>query len=79
MKTPTAALASLLCCGIALAAFAQTNGQPIKLALTEDKVGSEPVTFLPMVGDWAIVQDAGKHWDAVMTPARPSTQQGQAR
>jgi hypothetical protein len=60
MKIRTAALASLLCCGIALAAFAQASNQPIKIALTDDKVGSEPVTFLPMVGDWAVVQDAGK-------------------
>ena len=60
MKTRTAALATLLCCGVALAAFAQASDQPIKIALTDDKVGSEPVTFLPMVGEWAVVQDAGK-------------------
>jgi len=59
MKTGTAALASLFFCGIALAAFAQTSNQPIKITLNEDKVGSEPVTFLPMVGDWAVVQDSG--------------------
>jgi hypothetical protein len=27
----------------------------------------------------AIVQEAGRHWDAVMGPAKPTTQQGQAR
>ena len=60
MKTRMTALASLLLCGIGLAALAQEKGPTVKIALTDDKVGAEPTTFLSVVGDWTVVQDAGK-------------------
>jgi hypothetical protein len=58
MNTRSAFLVAVLLCGFSLAASAQD--QVKKIVLTDDKVGSEPTTFLSMVGDWTVVQDAGK-------------------
>jgi hypothetical protein len=51
-------LIGALICGFSICAAAQD--QVKKIILTDDKVGSEPTTFLSMVGDWTVVQDAGK-------------------
>jgi hypothetical protein len=54
---------SLLCSALALAAaFAPLAAQkPVTVNLgAADKVGGEPKSFLPMVGDWVIAQDDGK-------------------
>jgi hypothetical protein len=32
----------------------------IQLALDKDKAGAEPTTFVPMVGNWIVVEDEGK-------------------
>jgi hypothetical protein len=58
MNTRFALLISALLCGFSLCAAAQD--QVKKISLTDDTVGSEPTTFLSMVGDWTVVQDAGK-------------------
>ena len=34
--------------------------RPVTISLSAEKVGAEPKSFLPMVGDWIIAQDDGK-------------------
>src|SRR5882672_8243902 len=58
MKTRSAFFVGALFCGFSLCVAAQDR--VTKIALTDDKVGSEPSTFLSVVGDWTVVQDAGK-------------------
>jgi hypothetical protein len=48
----------LLCVAGAVPAVAQ--GPAIKADLKADVVGHEPVSFLPMVGDWKVAQENGK-------------------
>jgi hypothetical protein len=51
---------------LALAAVAarplEAQRQPTRITapLTEDRVGREPTTFLPMVGQWVVVDEGGK-------------------
>lgn len=33
---------------------------PIKVGVANDKIGAEPSTFLPMVGNWVVAEEGGK-------------------
>ena len=54
MKRLAIALSALL---LAPAARAQA---PVKVDLARDRVGAEPMSFLPMVGNWVVTTDGGK-------------------
>ena len=56
MRSPIAAI--LL--GVACAMSAAAQGPAITADLKADVVGREPVSILPMVGDWKVTQEAGK-------------------
>jgi hypothetical protein len=43
--------------GVALAAFAA----PVRVDVAQEKAGSEPVHFIPVVGNWLVVPEGGKN------------------
>src|SRR4051794_1261834 len=45
---------------LSLAALAQSAKAPQKIDVSKEKMGAEPTVFLPMVGNWTIVEDDGK-------------------
>src|SRR5438270_6598597 len=40
--------------------MAQTAKAPQKISVANEKTGAEPTAFLPMVGNWSVVEDEGK-------------------
>ncbi len=60
MTIRSAVLVGVVFCGFLLSAAAQETNRTTKIMLTDDKVGSEPETFLAVVGDWTVAQDGGK-------------------
>ena len=44
---------------LAVAAAAQP-AKPVRVTLAADRVGAEPTSFLPMVGNWVVTTDGGK-------------------
>jgi hypothetical protein len=61
--TVPSCLLATIACGLALAAvFTPLAAQkPVVVQLkADDKVGAEPKTFLPIVGDWIITTDEGR-------------------
>ena len=47
----------ILLLGLALSALAG----PIRVDVTEEKAGSEPAHFIPVVGNWLVVPESGKN------------------
>lgn len=45
---------------LALPAALAAQAAPFRVSLAADKVGKEPVSFLPMVGNWVVSTDDGK-------------------
>jgi Laminin G domain len=43
-----------------IAATAAHAQAPLKVDLARDRVGAEPVSFLPMVGNWVVTTDGGR-------------------
>ncbi len=41
-------------------AQAKAAASPIRVDVARDKVGAEPSTFLPMVGNWVVAEEGGK-------------------
>src|SRR5437868_6345198 len=52
-------LASAAVAGVAGVAAAQP-AKPIRVDLARDRVGAEPTSFLPMVGNWVVTTDGGR-------------------
>ena len=59
-----ATAACLVLAAVAFRAGAQEPGaaatRPVIVSLSAEKVGAEPKSFVPMVGDWIIAQDDGR-------------------
>ena len=43
--------------GVALTALAR----PVRVDVSQEKAGSEPAHFIPVVGNWLVIQEAGKN------------------
>ena len=59
-----AAVAGLLCLPVLASGLRAQDpraaARSVVVDLSKEKVGAEPASFLPMVGDWVIAQDEGK-------------------
>jgi hypothetical protein len=53
-------ISALAVLAVALRAADAQPAKPIAVDVTRDKVGAEPTSFLPMVGNWVVTTDAGK-------------------
>ena len=54
-------VAVLLFAGTLAAPVAAQGSKPVTIDLKNEKVGKEPQKFLPMVGDWVVSSDEGRH------------------
>ena len=55
------AVVALICVHTTVAgAQARAAASPIRVDVARDKVGAEPSTFLPMVGNWVVAEEGGK-------------------
>ena len=67
ITNPTRGAAAVACFVLATAggglgaqAPAAAAARPVTVSVASEKVGAEPKSFVPMVGDWIITQDDGK-------------------
>jgi hypothetical protein len=58
MKRILPAVVALACLAAAAFAFAEKS---IRVDVSQDKPGAEPVHFIPVVGYWVVARDAGKN------------------
>lgn len=54
-------LLQITVCALALAALAAGAAKMVKIDVAAEKAGTEPTHFLGVVGNWTVVQDAGKN------------------